>query len=194
MPVHVVMATAPVEYPSLKQISPPSYDFRNNEVLSIKSFIENEVNKHLRLYKKLKRAVAVLQWIRYVFINLTVAFNAATLGSLLAFIPAAYALYFEISSLLFGVCMNLLSLLESRLGKKLEKHDENHTLAVSALMTITELLSTALDDGSITESEFKVILNERRKYLEMRRAVRSKHFHEADAQEIKKSVEAVVHR
>jgi hypothetical protein len=157
-------------------------------VLSIKKYIETEVNKHLQVYKKLKRTLAVLQWIRYVFINLLVAFNAATLGSLLALLPAAYALYFEVSSLLVGVFMNVLSVVESRLGKKVEKHDESHTLAVGSLMTIAELLSNALDDGSITESEFRMILNERRKYLEMRSAVRSKHFHEADAQEIKKSV------
>ena len=89
------MATAPVEYPILKPPSPSSYHFRHNEVLSIKNFIETEVNKHLQVYKKLKRTLAVLQWIRYVFINLLVAFNAATLGSLLALLPAAYALYFE---------------------------------------------------------------------------------------------------
>lgn len=187
------MATAPpVEYPSLKPLPPSSYHFRQNEVLSIKNFIENEVNNHLGLYKRLKRVLGVLQWIRYVLINVIVAFNGATLGSLLAFIPAAYALYFEVSSLVVGVLMNVLAVVESRLGKKLEKHDEIHTLAVGSLITIAELLSTALDDESITESEFRMILNERRKYLEMRSKVRSKHFHEADAQEIKKSV-AVVH-
>jgi hypothetical protein len=84
----------------------------------------------------------------------------------------------------------VLSVIESRLSKKLEKHDESHTLAVSSLMTITELLSSALDDESITESEFKMILNERRKYLDMRSAVKSKHFHQSDAQEVKKSVAA----
>ena len=84
--------------------------------------------------------------------------------------------------------MNGISAVESRLIAKLEKHDENHTLAVSSLITITELLSTALDDGHISETEFKMIINERRKYVDMRNAVRTKHFHEADAQDIKKRV------
>lgn len=181
------MSAPPIEYPSLP---PPVYSFRQAEVISIKIFIENEVNKHLQLYKKTKRILNVLKWVRYLLINIVVTLNAATVASILALFPISCSLYFEICSIAFGLLMNLLSLVEGRLARKLEKHDEEHTLAVGSLMTITELLSTALEDNVVSDSEFKMVLNERRKYIEMRNAVKHKHFHEADAQEIKKSVKA----
>ena len=184
------MATAPLAedntlYPHLKAYAP---QFRHEEAISIKHFVEEEVNKHLQLYKKLKRILSILRWIRIAFVNIVVALNAASISSLTNLLAISLALHFEIASIALGLLMNGISAVESRLIAKLEKHDENHTLAVSSLITITELLSTALDDGHISETEFKMIINERRKYVDMRNAVRTKHFHEADAQDIKKRV------
>jgi hypothetical protein len=178
-------ATAPVEYPSLP---PPVHSFRQAEVISIKAFLESEVDKHLLLYKRSKSILNTLKWVRYILINIMVGLNAATLASLLLTLLSSYSLYFEILSIAFGVVINVLSVVETRLERQVEKHDEQHTLAISSLLSVTELLSTALDDNSITDSEFKMVVNERRKYIDMRNAVRHKHFHEADAQEIKKSV------
>lgn len=185
------MASAPlpeetsVIYPQLKAYAP---QFRHEEAINIKHFVEEEVNKHLQLYKKCKRFLTILRWTRLVFVNIIVCLNAASISSLTSLIAISLALHFEIASIAAGLLMNVISAIESRLMAKLEKHDENHTLAVSALITITELLSNALDDGLITETEFKMVINERRKYIDMRNAIRTKHFHEADAQDIKKRV------
>ena len=78
------MATAPLSedntlYPHLKAYAP---QFRHEEAISIKHFVEEEVNKHLQLYKKLKRILSILRWIRIAFVNIVVALNAASISSL----------------------------------------------------------------------------------------------------------------
>ena len=60
------------------------------------------------------------------------------------------------------IVMGLLRVLENRAIKqmslKIEKHDKIAILAVSALITISSLISKALSDGSISDEEYSLIL------------------------------------
>ena len=57
--------------------------------------------------------------------------------------------------------------------RRQEKHSKIRTLAEGKLSSISHLISTALDDGTISDTEYSVILNEFEKFNEMKEQVRS---------------------
>ena len=63
----------------------------------------------------------------------------------------------------------------SRCSKKATKHDEIRVLALSKLDTVKDHISKALEDGSIDDREFKLILDEIAKYRTMKDEIRHKY-------------------
>ena len=59
-----------------------------------------------------------------------------------------------------GVCVKLMS--------KIQKHYEIKTLGESKLNSIKGLISTALNDGQISEQQFKMVLDELDKYNDLK--------------------------
>ena len=52
------------------------------------------------------------------------------------------------------------------------KHEKIYTLAVAKLNSVSELVSKALSDKRISDSEFMIILHEVKKYHELKAAIR----------------------
>ena len=57
---------------------------------------------------------------------------------------------------------------------KAQKHYEIKTLGVSKLNSIKNLISKALNDGQISEQEFKMVLDELDKYNELKNKTHTK--------------------
>ena len=70
-----------------------------------------------------------------------------------------------------GVCVKFV---RRRLYIKIQKHYEIKTIADSKLNGIKDLISKALTDGEISESEFKLVLDELDKYNKLKDSIRSK--------------------
>ena len=64
-----------------------------------------------------------------------------------------------------GVCIKLV---RHKLKSKAQKHYEIKTLGESKLNSIKNLISTALNDGQISEQEFKMVLDELDKYNDLK--------------------------
>ena len=61
------------------------------------------------------------------------------------------------------------------------KNDEICVLAESKLNTISDHVSKALEDHTITDDKFKLVLNEVRKYHELEAEIRARAAHAHDA-------------
>jgi hypothetical protein len=61
-----------------------------------------------------------------------------------------------------------------RLQSKAKKHDEIKILAECKLNSMKDLISKALQDGQISEQEFKLILDDVAKYYKMKQNIRLK--------------------
>jgi hypothetical protein len=178
------MATAPFHEELYPQLNPQN--FRYAEAANIKEFLEREVDRNLNIYKKYKRLQGVLASVRYFLLIVSVLFNAAGIGSLSKIFQYDLAIYFEAVSLGTDLLTMILFLIESKIMKKIEKHDEVHTLAASSLSTIMDNFSKALNDENMSEQELRSLLSEQGKYIELRKSIRTKHFHESDSQDLKK--------
>ena len=60
-----------------------------------------------------------------------------------------------------------------RLERKVTKHEKLYTLALAKLNSVSELVSKALTDKRISDSEFTIILREVQKYHELKAAIRT---------------------
>ncbi len=76
--------------------------------------------------------------------------------------------------------------------RKLEKHEEIYILAISKLNSINDLISKALEDGKINDQEYKMILSEYDKYIELKNTIRksciTSNNQKEDAEELKKQL------
>jgi len=66
----------------------------------------------------------------------------------------------------------LFNRLHKRFLHKIEKHKAIYTCAVTKLNTVHDIYSKALEDGKIDPIEFKLILDEKEKYIALKNAIR----------------------
>ena len=82
-----------------------------------------------------------------------------------------------------------------KLDSKIKKHQEIVTLAIAKRDTVNRLLSKALSDNQISDSEFKLIVDESSQYNVLKKAVRSKitrNSSQPDIEKIKKDARSEV--
>ena len=72
----------------------------------------------------------------------------------------------------FGLLSAGFTVVSKRLERKVTKHEKIYTLALAKLNSVAELVSKALTDKRISDSEFTIILCEVQKYHELKAAIR----------------------
>jgi len=121
------------------------------------------------LYKKYRRAVNTVDGARTTLLVLSTGLVIGGGVSLLCTIIAApVVIGLEIAALTCGVLSGGGKFVARRLTLKANNHDDIRVLADSKLNTNADCVSTALIDGEITAQEFKLVLDERSKYQQMR--------------------------
>ena len=145
--------------------------FRLNEINKIKDYFEFEIKDRKAVIKKLSKYTAALD-----YTGKTIVLSAISGGiSIISFtsvigIPAgiigASLLVFSLTT---GIIKKLLK--ETRIKKK--RHTKIIMLAKSKLNSIESLMSQALIDLNISYEEFKTIVNEKKKYDQMKESNRN---------------------
>ena len=72
----------------------------------------------------------------------------------------------------FGLLFAGFTVISKKLERKVTKHKKIYTLALAKLNSVAELVSKALTDKRISDSEFTIILPEVQKYHELKAAIR----------------------
>ena len=72
----------------------------------------------------------------------------------------------------FGLLSAGFTVMSKRLERKVTKHKKIYTLALAQLNSVSELVSKALTDKRVSDSEFTIILREVQKYHELKAAIR----------------------
>ena len=170
-------ATAPsVEtqlYPDLPTSEMQGESYRLQQVSLLKQRLEEEREKRAALYKKYHRGVNAVDGIDTALLAASMAMGASGVGLLSTVISAPIVLGLEAAALLCG----LLGIGGKFVGKKLQvkaqKHNDIAILADSKLNTISDHISKALRDGSISDEEFKLVLDECEKYQQMKADIRA---------------------
>ena len=151
--------TAPNLYPELPIEDGQNY--RLQKISEIERTLINERDMRKSLYKKYKRCINITDGVDTGLISASVIL--AGVG-----ITVPIMLPLEIAAVVCG-CMGVcVKLVRRKLMSKTQKHYEIKTLGESKLNSIKDLISKALQDGQISESEFKMVLCELEKYNDLK--------------------------
>ena len=171
-----VLPTAPEYAETVQQLYPMdeitqinAEDFRLKKISDLQTELTIEADHYRQVATKYKRTNSITH------------ISAVGLGSLSAGLSSATALTgFGIvaSPALAGVAtvLGLFSVgfaaVSKWLERKVTKHKKIYTLALAKQNSVSELVSKALTDKKISDSEFTIILREVQKYHELKAAIR----------------------
>ena len=139
------------------------YDFRLNAIYRIKEEFEKELVAHNKYKKRYKTFINVADGVELVSNTAAAVCGATTVGlfSTGVGIPVALLSGLGIAT---SVVSGLISLaVKRKLLEKFSKHDRICTLAAAKYNSINQLIATALQDQKISDEEYKLVMEEKRK-------------------------------
>ena len=172
--------TAPNLYPELPIEDGQNY--RLQKISEIERTLINERDIRKSLYKKYKRGINITDGVDTGLISASVIL--ASVG-----ITVPIMLPLEIAAVVCGGLGMCVKLIRRKLMTKTQKHCNVQTIAESKLNSIKDIVSKALQDGEISEGEFKMVLNEMEKYSELKQEIKTTKNIEITDEEKKKLIE-----
>ena len=150
--------TAPL-YPELP--TEDGQNYRLQKISEIEKQLITERDASKALYKKYKRGINITDGVDSALISASVIMAGVGLA-----VPVMLPL--EIVAIVYG-CMGVcVKFLRRKLMSKTQKRYEIKTLGESKLNSIKSLISAALNDGQISDQEFKTVLDEQNEYNELK--------------------------
>ena len=147
--------------------------FRLQEISRLRKQLEDEKEKHSRVYKKYSRWVNVLCATDTTLLSASMLMGVGGVGLLSTIIAAPIVVGLEAAALGCGLLSIAGKFASRRLSVKAKKHSQIRILADSKLNTISDHVSKALTDGQISEEEFHKIVGEIHKYTQMKSEIRA---------------------
>ena len=170
--------SAPPLYPELQ--AEDGQNYRLQKISEIEKTLIRERDVRKSMYKRYKRGINITDGVDTALISASVIMAGVGLA-----VPVLLPL--EISAIVCGTLGVCVKFIRRKLHLKAAKHDQIKTMAVSKLNSISDLVSKALQDGQLSEVEFKTILNELEKYNELKQGL--KKTSEVTEEEKKKLIE-----
>ena len=186
------MPTAPTEekmYPLLaaELQQDDGSSFRLTEIRNLERRLEQERDHRANMYKKYRRAINVVDCIDTVLVASSLGMGAIGVGLLSTIIAAPIVVVLEAAAVACGLASIAGKYISRRLLVKAKKHDEIRVLALSKLNSITDVISNALRDGRISPEEFKLVLDEIKKYGLIKAKIQEKTREAAQSTEARKN-------
>ena len=157
------------------QVSDQPNSFRLNKINDILTTLNNEVEHYQLVAKKYKRAKTFVHYTAVGSGAVSGVLSACSIGALFTVVGSAASIPLAAASALFGAGASSLAVFGKKFEAKIEKNREITTLAAAKQETVNRLVSKALIDQKIDDSEFQIILDEEAHYKDLKQLARSKH-------------------
>ena len=125
-----------------------------------------------RSQKKYKRTHSITHLSAVGLGSLSARLSSATLATALTGFGIVASPTLAGVATVFGLLSAGFTVMSKRLERKVTKHEKIYTLAVAKQNSVSELVSKALTDKRISDSEFTIILREVQKYHELKAEIR----------------------
>ena len=146
-----VIPSAPHDESSLY---PQLDDFRMQKANEVEAALNAEVAHYRVVAKKYKRAKKIVNWSATGTGLLSAACSTASFGSALSIIGIPVAIPLGGVGGTFALVSSGLIFVSKKLDSNIKKHQEIVTLAIAKRDTVNRLLSKALSENQISDSEF----------------------------------------
>ena len=167
-----VIPSAPELYPMNEITRINAEDFRLKKISDLQTELKNEADHYRQVAKECKRTRNITHISAVGLGSLSAGLSSATLATALTGFGIVASPALAGVAAVFGLLSAGFTVVSKRLKKKVTKHEKICTLALAKLNSVYELVSKALTDKRISNSEFTIILSKVQKYHELKAAIR----------------------
>ena len=161
-----IIPSAPPLYPSL------SGDFRLKKICDCQKVLENEISHYKQISQKYKQAKSNADSFATSTAILTVLLSSSGLVASLSGIGVVVGAPLAGIAGLMGMASTAVGVGSGRLNKKITKHEKTVSLAEAKHLSVSRLVSKALNDGVISDAEFNMILRGVENYYSLKGQLR----------------------
>ena len=159
-------------YPNLNANISNEQQFRLNKINEIKDYFIAEIRERELMSKNLSKYIASFEYLDKSLIVLSVATGSISIASIATAIGAPVGTKSASCSLLFSVATGFGKKFLKTIRNKKKKHNKTVMLARSKLNSMESKISEALINKGISHEDFMTILNEEKKYRELKESIR----------------------
>ena len=162
----------PNMYPNLSSNISNDQQFRLNKISEIKDHFIAEIKERELMSKNLSKYIASFEYFDKSLIVLSVATGSISIASFATVIGAPVGMMSASFSLAFSITTGFVKKFLKTIRNKKKKHNKIVMLARSKLNSIESKISEALINNEISHEDFMTVLNEEKKYRELKESIR----------------------
>ena len=172
-------------YPNLSTNTSNDQQFRLNKINEIKDHFIAEIKERELVNKGLSKYIASFDYFDKSLIDLSPATGSISIASFATVIVAPAGMMSASFSLAFSITTGFVKrFLKTTRNKMKKKHNKIVMLARSKLNTIESKISEGLINNEISHKDFMTILNEEKKYQELKESIRMMNSQRSDAEKV----------
>ena len=158
--------------------------FRLNKISEIKDYFVAEIKERELMSKRLSKYIASFEYLDKSLIVLSVATSSISIASFVTVIGTPVGIMSASCSLAFSITTGFVKKFLKTIRNKKKKHNKIVMLARSKLNSIESKISEALINNEISHEDFMTIINEEKKYRELKESIRMMNTQRSDSEKI----------
>ena len=159
-------------YPNLSLNLSDDQQFRLNKINKIRDYFVVEVKERESMSKRLSKFIAFFDYFDKSLIILSITTGSVSIASFATVIGAPVGIISASFSLAFSISTGIIKKLLKTTRNKKKKHNKIVMLARSKLNSIESKISEALKNNEIKHEDFTTIIDEEKKYRELKESIR----------------------
>ena len=160
------------KYPNLSPNLSDDQQFRLNKINEIRDYFVAEIKERELMSKRLSKYIASFDYFDKSLIVLSVTTGSISIASFATVIGAPVGIVSASFSLAFSISAGLVKKILKTIRSKKKKHNKIVMLARNKLNSIESKISEALIKNEINHEDFTIIIDEEKKYKELKESIR----------------------
>ena len=169
-------------YPKLTANISNQQQFRLNKINKIKDYFLAEIRERELISENLSKYIASLDYFDKSWNVLSILSGNISIASFTSVIRVPAGIIRASCSFTFSITSGFVKRFLKTIRNKKKKHNKIVMLARSKLNSIERKISKALMDSEITHEDFETIINEEKKYRELKESIRMMNSQRSDAE------------
>ena len=171
-------------YPNLSANISNEQQLRLNKINEIKDYFLAEIRERELISKNLSKYIASFEYFNKSLIFLSVVASSISIASFATLIGAPAGIMGASCGLTYSITTGFMKTFFKTTRNKKKKHNKIVMLARSKLNSIESKISEALINNEISHEDFMTIINEERKYRELKENIRMMNSQRSDAEKV----------
>ena len=171
-------------YPNLNAIPSNEQQFRLNKINEIKDYFLAEIRERELIINYISKYIASLEYFDKSLNVLSVLSGSISIASFATVIGAPAGIIGASCGFTFSITSGFVKKFLKTIRNKKKKHNKIVMLARSKLNSIENKISKALMDNEISHEDFETIINEEKKYRELKESITMMNSQRSDAEKV----------